>query len=167
MLVIAIKNWAEFFRQVYANLRPGGYIELQEFSFPLRCDNDSAPPESPLMQWSSYMMEAAHNLGIELDASNEFPTLLAAAGFTDIRSETHAWPINRWPKDPMMKERGMWAMENFWQGLQGFSMALFTRGLDWKPAEVEVMLSGVRTHMRDKRNHVYMPIIFFWARKLE
>jgi SAM-dependent methyltransferase len=165
MLVVGVKNWPEFFRQAYANLEPGGYIELQDLNFPLRCDDNTAPPDSPTMRWSSYMMEGAHNLGVDLDASNSFPTLLMAAGFRDIRSETHAWPINRWPKAQEMKERGMWVLQNFLQGLQGFSMAFFTRGLGWKPAEVEVLLSGVRKQMKDRRSHVYMPISFFWARK--
>lgn len=167
MLVPGIKNWPEFFHQAYSNLKPGGYIELQDLNFPLRCDDDTAPPDSPMMRWSSYMMEAAHNLDIELDASKSFPTLLAVAGFRDIRSETHAWPANRWPREQGMKERGMWVMQDFLQGLQGFSMAYFTRGLGWKAAEVEVLLSGVRTQARDRRSHVYMPVSFFWARKPE
>ena len=167
MLVVSIKNWAEFFRQAYANLKPGGYIELQDLNFPVRCDDGTAPPDSPLMQWSSYMMEGARNLGIDLEASNSFPTLLAEVGFVSIKSETYAWPINSWPKDQAMKENGMWVTQNFLQGLQGFSMAYFARGLGWKPAEVEVMVSKVRTQSRDRRSHVYMPISFFWARKPE
>lgn len=167
MLVTGIKNWPEFFRQAYANLKPGGYIELQDMNFPMKCDDDTALPDSPMLKWSYYMIEAAHNLGVDLDAANSFPTLLAAAGFEDIRCENYAWPSNRWPRDEAMKEIGMWVMQDYLQGLQGFSMAFFTRGLDWKPAEVEVMLSGVRTQARDRRSHIYMPIINFWARKPE
>jgi hypothetical protein len=167
MLVVGIKNWAEFFRQAYANLKPGGYIELQDMNFPPRCDDDMAPPDSPVMQWSRYIIEGSRNLGLDVEASNSFPALLAAAGFIDIKRETHAWPMNSWPKGQAMKKRGIWVMQNFLQGLQGFSMAIFTRGLGWKPAEVEVMLSQVRAQTRDRRSHVYTPAIFLWARKPE
>lgn len=165
MLVASIKNWTEFFRQAYANLKPGGYIEVQDMNFPPRCDDGTASPDSPMIQWGRYMIEGARNLGLDIEAANSFPTLLAAAGFTDIKSETHAFPMNTWPTDQAMKERGMWMMQNFLQGLQGFSMAYFTKGLGWKPAEVEVMVSQVRAQTRDKRSHVYTPASYFWARK--
>lgn len=165
MLVVSIKNWSKFFHQAYANLKPGGYIELQDLNFPPRCDDGSAPPDSPMMQWCRYLIEGAHNLGLDVEASSSFPALLAEAGFIDIQSETHAWPMNSWPKDKAMKQRGMWAMQNFLQGLHGFTMAYFTKGLGWKPAEVEVMVSQVRAQTRDKRSHVYTPASFIWARK--
>jgi SAM-dependent methyltransferase len=167
MLVVGIRNWARFFEQCYANLKPGGWVEMQDLNFPARVDDDSAPQDSPLMEWSGLMMRGAARLGINLEASNEFARLLAEAGFQEIRSETHAWPINRWPRDKVMKERGMWVMQNFLQGLHGFSMAYFTRGLGWKPQEVEVIVAKVREQSMDKRSHVYMPISFFWARRPE
>ena len=103
------------------------------------------------------MIEASGNLGLDIEVLDSFPSLLAAAGFIDIKSETHSWPMNSWPRDETMKQRGIWVMQDFLQGLQGFSMAYFTKGLGWKPAEVEVMMSKVRAQTRDKRSHVYTP----------
>lgn len=108
MLVIGFRNWERFFEQAFQHLKPSGYIELQDLNFPLRCGDDMAPLDSPLMIWSRNMMERALRWGVDLEVSNNFSTLLEAAGFVDIRSETHSWPINHWPKDKMMKERGMW-----------------------------------------------------------
>lgn len=34
MLIVGIKNWARFFEQSFKYLKPGGWIELQDLSFP-------------------------------------------------------------------------------------------------------------------------------------
>jgi SAM-dependent methyltransferase len=165
MLVVGIRNWARFFEQAYAALKPGGYIELQDLNFPARCDDDSAPRDSPIISWAYLMVEAAAKFNINLQASATFPQLLAAAGFVDVKSETHAWPVNRWPKDKDMKVRGQWGMQNFLNGLQGFSMAYFTRGLGWDKDKVNELVDKVKIQAKDTRSHVYIPISFFWARK--
>lgn len=110
-------------------------------------------------------MEGAMNLGIDLSATDNFPQWLAEAGFVDINVERYAWPLNRWPKDEKEKEKGMWTLQNVREGIQGFSMGLFTRGLGWKPEQVEVFLADVRKDMADRSRHVYAPIGSFYARK--
>jgi len=119
MHVASIKNWEKFFNQDYQNLNPGGYIELQDMNFLPRCDDGTASPDSPIMQWSRYLIEATRNLGIDVEVSNSFPGLLAEAGFRDIKGETHTWPVKSWPKDKSMKKLGLWMMENFLKGVQG------------------------------------------------
>src|SRR5579871_3522352 len=79
MHVASIKNWEKFFNQDYQNLNPGGYIELQDMNFLPRCDDGTASPDSPIMQWSRYLIEATRNLGIDVEVSNSFPGLLAEA----------------------------------------------------------------------------------------
>jgi len=119
------------------------------------------------MEWSSNMMAAAQNLGLNLEASNTFSTLLEAAGFVDIQSETFAWPLSRWPREQNMKEMGRWAQHNFLQGLSGFSLAYFTRGLGWQQPQVEELVEKVREQTLSRRSHIYLPITVFWARKPE
>lgn len=113
------------------------------------------------------MVSAASKLGLNLEVSNNFSSLFAAAGFVDIRSETHVWPLGRWPRDKSMKEMGQWTQQNYLQGLSGFSLAYFTRGLGWQKSQVEELVEKVREQALDKRSHVYMPITVFWARKPE
>ncbi|TID26741.1 S-adenosyl-L-methionine-dependent methyltransferase [Venturia nashicola] len=167
MLIVGIKDWAKFFEQSFEHLKPGGWIELQDLSFPARCDDGSATPSSPLMLWSSNMVSAAANLGLDLEVSNSFSSLLIAAGFVDIHSETHVWPLGNWPRDKNMKEMGRWAQQNYLQGLSGFTLAYFTRGLGWQKPQVEDLVERVQEQALDKRSHVYIPITVFWARKPE
>jgi len=167
MLVVGIRNWRRFFEQAYANLKPGGWIEMQDLNFPVRCDDGTAAPDSPVMEWSADMVAGAAKFGIDLQGSRNFASLLADAGFTDINSEAHAWPINPWPKEHAMKIRGAWSQENFSKGVQGFSMAFFTRGVGWSKDKVDEIVERVRGQVADKKSHAYLPIVVFWARKPE
>ena len=85
----------------------------------------------------------------------------------DVVEVVRKWPINRWPKDPELKELGMWNMENFLQGLQASVMAPFTRALGWSPAQVEIWLADVRKDIMSRRIHAYWPIYFVYGRKPE
>ena len=49
----------------------------------------------------------------------------------------------------------MWTLENISNGIQGLSLALFTRGLKWSVEELEVLLAEVRVNMRDRSIHSY------------
>jgi hypothetical protein len=49
-------------------------------------------------------------------------------------------------------------LENSTSGLESFSMALFTRVLNWSKEEVDVFLVSVRKEMKDPKIHAYWPM---------
>jgi hypothetical protein len=51
------------------------------------------------------------------------------------------------------KTIGAWNLLNVLEGIEAFSMALFTRILGWSAAEVEVLLVDVRKDLRDPGVH--------------
>ena len=165
MIAIAMRDWAQVLQQAYANLHPGGWIELQDLSFPFRCDDGTAPPESAVMRWSACMLEAAGRQGIDLTASTRFPNMLNAAGFVDVHIETHPWPLNRWPRDPLLKEIGVYVCEDIVQGLQGFSVSFFTRGLGWTTDRIDQLGAETARAVTNPSHHIYVPISVCWARK--
>jgi len=155
MLTGSISSWPNFFAQARDNLNPGGWLEMADIVFPVACDDDSLPADSPFRQWSDFMLQASHNLKRPLDSAKSYASQLAEAGFVNVVEKKFKWPQNPWPRDPRFKEMGMWTLENIAGGLQGLSMALFTRGLGWSADELEVFLAGVRKDMRDRKIHVY------------
>ena len=94
----------------------------------------------------------------------------------------YKWPMNGWPKDKKFNELGkmlflfslvlyvrgdlidsesalgLWMHEYFSTGLQGLSLALFTRGLGWSAEELEVLQVAVRNDMKKTRTHAYYNI---------
>jgi hypothetical protein len=52
----------------------------------------------------------------------------------------------------------MWYHENVTRSLYGLSVALFTRGLGWTLAELELFLVDVRKEMSDTKIHAWVPM---------
>lgn len=53
---------------------------------------------------------------------------------------------------------GMLYHENVTRSLYGLSVALFTRGLGWTLAELELFLVDVRKEMSDTKIHAWVPM---------
>jgi hypothetical protein len=83
---------------------------------------------------------------------------MSAVGFENVTEERFKWPLNRWPKDPKMKELGMWTQANLLSDLSGLSLAIFTRVFEWTAEELELFLVGVRKDIKNTGIHAYIPM---------
>src|SRR4051794_37284025 len=72
MLCLGVHSWERFIHQCHAHLKPGGWLELQEVQFPIKCDDNSVTAEDALMKWSVLVHEAAAKRGIDTLASDKF-----------------------------------------------------------------------------------------------
>ncbi|OLN95936.1 Trans-aconitate 2-methyltransferase 8 [Colletotrichum chlorophyti] len=153
-----IADWKKFFKRSFENLEPGGYIELFEGSVRAGCDDDTLKPDCAFSKWLNYMEEAGKIFGRPFIDIPSLGPLLEEVGFVDVVIKKYKWPNNTWPKDPHYRELGAWGLENFLTGLEGFSLAAFTRALNWTPAEVQVFLIDVRKDLHDRSIHSYTPI---------
>lgn len=158
MLVFGLHDWPRYFRQAWEHLNPGGWVEMQEGQFPVRCDDGSAAPGSPFLEWSDNILEATRRVGLDANSSAKFTEQLREQGFINIRSESVKWAIGGWPKGKKEKEIGRWTLENCLQALQAVTMALYTRHLNWSREAVELYLVGVRKQAMDPSSHVYIPM---------
>ena len=77
------------------------------------------------------------------------------AGFVDVVEEHFRWPVGSWPKDAKLKEIGKWNLINMLDGLEGFTVRLWTMALGMEMEEIEVILAAVRKDLVDKRIHSY------------
>ncbi|GJC81164.1 putative methyltransferase tdiE [Colletotrichum liriopes] len=90
---------------------------------------------------------------------------MTEVGFKDVVLTKNKWPMNSWPKDPHYKTLGTWSLENYLQGIEGWTMAAFTKGLGWTKEQVQVFLIDVRNEMKDKTIHAYWPVYSIYGRK--
>ncbi|KAK5108218.1 hypothetical protein LTR62_008674 [Meristemomyces frigidus] len=159
-------DWPGFFRQAYQNLEPGGWLELQDYGLPVK-SADNTHLGTDLHRWGELLCHAARNLGRPMgsDASENYETWMRAAGFVDIEQRMFMWPSNSWPRDPYMKELGRWNQVNILEGLEGFCLALLTRGLGWTKMEVDVFVARVGRDLKDRRIHAYFPMPVTFGRK--
>ncbi|KAG2162524.1 hypothetical protein VTO58DRAFT_105981 [Aureobasidium pullulans] len=153
-------------QQAFENLEPGGYLEFQDYGLPCRSVDDTLDGTS-LEKWGILMCEAARKLGRPMgtEVSEKYREWMEAAGFVDIQEQHFMWPSNPWPKDKYMKELGNWNMINILDGLEGFCLALMTRGLGWRKEEVDVFVAKVSSDVKNRGIHAYYPMPVVWGRK--
>lgn len=63
-------------------------------------------------------------------------------------------PID-WPRNPRLKQIGMYNRLQWEEGIEGWSMFLLTNILHWKKEEVMVYLAQMRTALRNRSIHAY------------
>ena len=51
----------------------------------------------------------------------------------------------------LQKTLGSWNLVQLEDGLEGFTLRLFTQALQWKAEEVQVLLANVRKDLRDPK----------------
>ena len=49
--MIGVKSWEHLMAECFKYLRPGGWVELQEFHLPLQSDDVNIPKDSALARW--------------------------------------------------------------------------------------------------------------------
>jgi hypothetical protein len=135
-------------------MKPGAWIELQDIGV-LAPDEDQDISETGIMQWYETVAKAFEVCGRGIKAGELHAERLRAAGFVDIHDELYKWPLTPWPKDPKLKELGLWSRENMLDCLEAWAIVPFTRFLGWTPEEVQVSLVGARADLRDPKMKIH------------
>ncbi|EME87174.1 uncharacterized protein MYCFIDRAFT_84230 [Pseudocercospora fijiensis CIRAD86] len=165
-LMGSITSHAELYKKVYSALKPGCWLELVE----IECgstfsDDDTVPKDAPSKLWWKLLEEAFEKIGRPIPKIHRFPKLLEDAGFENVHFQMIKRPVNDWPKDPKMKEIGRYSRLNYLEGLEGFTMAPFTRVLGWTPEEAQVLIAKVRNETVTRKFHGWQKGVVCYAQK--
>lgn len=153
MMLGCFEDLPNMIKVAYDNLEPGGYLELQDMGLPARSDDETLKPDSYLAQWCKLCLDAGQNLGRPVFPTTEYKNYLTAAGFEDVVEVQKKWPTNTWPRETKFKE-----LVRLAGGLEGLSLAHFTRGLGWSSEETLVFCAQTRKDLKDPRIHAYWPM---------
>jgi len=154
MLLTASADFPAFFRRAYQSTRPGGWIEMQDLYMPLLCD-DGTMDGTAFGEWNEKYMQACAVLKRDPSWTAKYKDWITEAGFENVKEHIFRWPINPWPKDKNLKAMGLWNMTNMLDGLDGFTVRLWTMALGMTPEEVQAFLVPVRKDLRDTKIHSY------------
>ncbi|KAL8710403.1 MAG: hypothetical protein Q9220_005004 [cf. Caloplaca sp. 1 TL-2023] len=149
----------------HRHTKPGGYFELQELDCRFSSDDGTLLPTSNLAYWSDMITEAAAEYNRPIPHYTDYVHWFEKAGFTDIRQVVFKSPTNPWPKNKLLKEVGRFQLVAHIEGLEGISLGLLTRGLEWKPEEVKVLMAKIRPELKDRGIHSYQTKVFVTGRK--
>lgn len=156
----SLKSWPHFYVEAMKYLKPGGWVENQEFDLKLCSDDNSIPANSKMKEWGELWNRGAEIAGVSGRCD---PQLMAEqmrdAGFVNVSVMEFKMPIGAWPKDKRLHDAGIYGLRALLDGLYGLSVKLFTTCLGWTPEELEVFLESVRVDLRKKAIHSYWPTV--------
>ncbi|KAH6645254.1 S-adenosyl-L-methionine-dependent methyltransferase [Truncatella angustata] len=160
-MIPILKSPTKLLRDVYNNLKPGGWVELQDVDGAVHCDDQSIPDDWPISVFCNLMVEAFAKLGTTSHAAMLGREYLEQAGFVNIMHHTAKLPYGTWPKDKTMRLVGHYyrlAAEEFFPAMGAIQMPL----LGWSKPEIEVFFAQCRNAMRDDSVHAY-GLMHFWS----
>ncbi|WYZ39589.1 hypothetical protein EsH8_III_001503 [Colletotrichum jinshuiense] len=164
-MIGCFSDWPGVIRKAFENLEPGGYFEIHDSVYPILCDDGTLKEDAPLAKWTHLILEACERTGRSLTITHQFPKLLEEAGFKNVTVTKVKFPVSPWPKDPKLREIGSWVQASLLPGLEGMSLALFTRILDWSPEETIVFCAQVRDDVKNTNLHGYWDGMSVFGRK--
>ena len=165
LLTMGIKDWPRFFARCFGALKPGGWIEVQEFILQWRCDDGSCSSDDAGLRWSALVNEAARKTGLEPTASEKFARQLREAGFVGVEGWEEKWPIGPWRGDGGREDEiGRYMLANMSEGVVSVK-AFFTRVLGWSNEDAEALFARCRVELNDPNKHMHTPASVHFARK--
>jgi hypothetical protein len=140
-------------------LAPGGWFEIKDFDIAPMCDDGTLPQDSDIVRWHDLLERGASLGSINLRFwSPELKTQAEKAGFVNVEVKEYKIPIGIWPRNKKLKSLGAYQRAILMDGLEAFSLAIFTRLLGWSKKEVEGFLWGVRQELKTTSYHWYWPL---------
>jgi len=152
-LVSCFKDHAAVFREAFKSLAPGGYLELQDATFPLQYIGEP-PVNSNLYKWGEFLGAGAAKAGRPWTNTQHYKRWLEEIGFEDVVEKRFFWPTSPWAKGKYYKTIGTYFQADLLKGLEGVSIKVL-KALGWTIEEIQAFLPGVRKDLMDTSIHSY------------
>lgn len=147
-------NFPAMVQRCFDNLNPGGWIELQDGCWELKCIDDTAE-NSSLPRFFQLVCQGAAKFGRDMLKARTFKAYLEQAGFVNVSEMVFPVAGGPWPKDPRQKLLGEYARCTI--DMAVYSMDAFLRCSDLAPEEHDIFLSQVREDLRRDDIHWWLP----------
>lgn len=129
------------------------------------CDDGTLLPDNQFGEFDRLLRAAASAFGTPLEAPADYAKWFEGAGFESVTERIYKMPTNSWAKDKRLQLVGAFERENLVSNLEGISMRVFQKGLNWTPTETSVFLTGVRKDIQNRKVHSYYPYYVVYAQK--
>ncbi|KXH29138.1 UMTA methyltransferase [Colletotrichum simmondsii] len=151
----SLSDWPTLVRRAYENVRPGGWVEFQDYDFEFSSLDGSLQPHHKTHEWDQAFLEAARLCGIEPCPGSKLENWVENAGFINIGHKTITVPLGPWAKDKYHQEIGLGNLIQLLDGLEAFTLRLFCGVLGKTEEYVSTLLSEVRQELRSQVFHAF------------
>ncbi|KAI0421440.1 S-adenosyl-L-methionine-dependent methyltransferase [Xylaria grammica] len=151
---------------VIAHLKPGGWLELQEFHWLAEKEDGTIDPSIPVNRYMDHMMSAAETSeGRKIPILPEMGDIMKQAGFVDVRKKTYRVPYGTWPTDPVARRRGAVLSVNAELLLPTSDKVLGYIGVT--PEQAEALYTDCIKMFHDSSIHCFATYYVWYGRKPE
>ncbi|WZH42870.1 S-adenosyl-L-methionine-dependent methyltransferase [Fusarium acuminatum] len=98
-MIPILKSPVLLLKQIYANMKPGAWVELQDVDGQVHTDDNSIPEDWPLKRFTEIILQAFALYETNAHAAVFGEQYLAEAGFVNIKHNFIKLPYGTWPKD--------------------------------------------------------------------
>ena len=85
----SIKDWSKLYSQAFNHLKPGGWIEMQEYETWGKSDDGTIDNAKFLMEWQAKIDEASAVFGKKMNVAETHKQKLIDAGFVDVKDDIY------------------------------------------------------------------------------
>jgi Methyltransferase domain len=145
MLNGSIEDWPGIYAKAFKHLKPGGKFEQVEIDFEPHSNNNRLDAVPALVEWYNLLMAAMDQSRRPMRIQRNTTDRLRAAGFADVHEEIIRIPFSPWPlNDDHEQHMARWFNLGLVHGLEGYSLAPFTRNLHKPVEEVRELITRVK-----------------------
>ncbi len=101
-MAASIQDWPRLVKQCFDNLRPGGWVEFQDYDTACVSQDNTIPKDYKVAEMLSFLREACDSIGRLLDPGPRLKGWVEDAGFENITQRIIPLPVGIWPKDKKM-----------------------------------------------------------------
>ncbi|KAL9639698.1 MAG: hypothetical protein Q9204_000988 [Flavoplaca sp. TL-2023a] len=164
-LAAAIADWPKLVSQAFQFTKPGGYSEFQDYDLVYYSEDGTLTDDLPIQKWITTLLQASRDFGRNPCPGPYLAQHMRDAGFQNVQERKYKIPIGPWPKDKHLKTIGAWNLVQIEDGLEAFTLRLFTQILGWKSEEVQVLLANVRKDLRNPKIHAQFDFFVAFGQK--
>ncbi|KAK4121743.1 S-adenosyl-L-methionine-dependent methyltransferase [Parathielavia appendiculata] len=160
-----LKDNVAVLTRVFQNLKPGGWVEIQDVLPHVASDDNTIPPAYPLIKFYAMLKPVLRNkYGFDIRLMDRLPGLLQNVGFVNVQRKVFHMPLGEWARDPYLRLLGGY----FREVMLDFVGAMASRPLveaGYDREEIDDIVRDVHAAFANRRIHAYLPIHFVWAQK--
>ncbi|OAL22446.1 hypothetical protein AYO22_07004 [Fonsecaea multimorphosa] len=166
-LASAVRDWPHLVRQSFQNLKPGGWVEFQEWDTMLYSKDGSLTEEAALYKFHHHTCSRRSAAGYDTQPGPKIEGWLRDTGFVNVQAIELPIPLGTWPKDTtyvrfadqqdihLQKQVGICNYLQFQAGMEGIAIGCLVRTAPdpWSMEEVQALLAEARKDMKSPRIH--------------
>ena len=97
----SVRDWPKLLKQAFDNIKPGGFVEFQDFDMLFYSEDGTLRENSNAQRWIRMIVDANRQAGREPSPGPKLEGWMRGAGFVNVVPKRYKVPIGPWAKDAL------------------------------------------------------------------